>query len=234
MTTPTTTELVPFRGAAIEALMHDNRPWAVLRSICGNLGINPDSQRKRLASKDRAPWATTAMMTAVAADGKAREVFCLDVDTLPMWLATIEVSRVKPEARDSLVAYQREAARVLRDHFLGRAQAPLVAVASQPQGLQLTAEELAAAAEHVAGAVERQMEGLRAELLREVRAQIPAAPDKLYTAKQMCDYLQVPLRRWREMYLSGRLDGAQVSLGDGEDELRWDPAGVLRLLRVKP
>ncbi len=38
-----------------------------------------------------------------------------------MWLATIDVNRVRPEAREKLIAYQRECAKVLRDHFFGRA-----------------------------------------------------------------------------------------------------------------
>jgi hypothetical protein len=48
----------------------------------------------------------------------------IDLDALPMWLATIESSRVAEPAREKLVRYQREAAAVLRDHFLGRREPP--------------------------------------------------------------------------------------------------------------
>ncbi len=36
-----------------------------------------------------------------------------------MWVATIDTSRVSPAARPKLVLFQREAAKVLRDHFFG-------------------------------------------------------------------------------------------------------------------
>ena len=39
-------------------------------------------------------WATTAFNAVVGADGKNREMFMLHLDSLPMWLATIEPSRV--------------------------------------------------------------------------------------------------------------------------------------------
>lgn len=289
---------IPFHGGVIEAVQdQQGKPWVVLKRICDNLGIADQPQAAKLKSQ---PWAGTTMIV-VPSPGGMQPTFCIDLDTLLMWLATIHASKVRAAARPTLVAYQKEVMQVLRNHFLGDGSAELAEVskpgdpldplcraavldlltlpgwasrssralakvfkishttaaklralvpaATPPDriglddrlidttnigGRSTRGEELAAAAEYVAGAVERQMEGLRADLLREVRAQIPAAPDKLYTAKQMCDYLQVSLRRWRELYLSGRLDAAQFPLGDGEDELRWDPAGVLRLLRVKP
>jgi hypothetical protein len=107
---------VQFHGDRIQATRAGERVWVVVKRVCEALGIDHDSQRKRLL---RTPWAVTAMMTATGPDGKNYEVACLDLDALPMWLATIEVSRVRPEAREKLIAYQRECARVLRDHFFG-------------------------------------------------------------------------------------------------------------------
>jgi hypothetical protein len=43
----------------------------------------------------------------------------LHLDSFPMWLATIESSRVAEHVRPKLVKYQKECARVLRDHFFG-------------------------------------------------------------------------------------------------------------------
>ena len=124
---------VPFHGDEIECVQREDGVWISLRRACESVGVDFASQTTKLRAK---PWATVAMITTVAEDGKNREFFCLHLDSVPMWLATIEPSRVKPEARDSLVAYQREAARVLRDHFLGRSQAgPMATVASQPPAL---------------------------------------------------------------------------------------------------
>ncbi len=49
-----------------------------------------------------------------------RETFCIRQDLLPLWFATINVSRVKPELQDKLYLYQKEAGKVLAEHFLGK------------------------------------------------------------------------------------------------------------------
>ena len=233
MTTPTT-ELVPFRGAAMQALSADGKIWAAVRPVCDDLGLSMQGQHRRLRAK---AWATINMMLTVGADGKTRELLCIDLDSLPMWLATIEPSRVKPEARDSLVAYQREAARVLRDHFLGRAQAPLVAVASQPPALvdaQLTA-------------INRQLAEMRKTLQALVatrRAEpAPAAPAlpaaaqagaALVGSEEMARLLGLSLARFRGLYRANPLVWAsRVELGGrgSGQELRWDPAKVMALLQ---
>ena len=103
---------IPFRGDILEAT--GDGEWAVVKRICGNLGIASQSQSAKLKKK---AWATTAMIVAVAEDGKSREVFCVHRDSFAMWLATIELSKVRPEIREKLVAYQREAADVLAAPF---------------------------------------------------------------------------------------------------------------------
>ena len=108
---------VPFHGDEIECVHDERGVWVALRRMCEALGIDTDSQRKKLADK---PWATTVTNAVVAEDGKPREMVCLHLDSVPMWLATIEPSRVAEGARSKLVDYQRECARVLRDHFFGR------------------------------------------------------------------------------------------------------------------
>lgn len=112
---------VPFHGDTIDAVRTGDDVWLVLRTACEALGLDADSQRTKLRSKE---WATTAMNTVVAEDGKEREMVCLHLDSVPMWLATIEPSRVAEGVREKLIAYQREAARVLRDHFFGRPAEP--------------------------------------------------------------------------------------------------------------
>ena len=54
------------------------------------------------------------MITAVGADGRTREMFCLRSDKVAMWLATIDTSRIaNDEARAKLVMWQCEAADAL-------------------------------------------------------------------------------------------------------------------------
>ena len=59
----------------------------------------------------------------VAEDGKRREMVCLPEDRLQGWLFKINANRVKAASRDRLIAYQREAYRVLHEAFVaGRAE----------------------------------------------------------------------------------------------------------------
>jgi len=108
---------VPFHGDEIQAVRDGERVFVVVKRLCESLAIDADSQRKRLSDPERCPWAVTVVMTATGSDGKSYEMLCLDLESLPMWLATIDASRVKSEAREKLVEYQCECARALRDHF---------------------------------------------------------------------------------------------------------------------
>lgn len=115
---------VQFHGDEVEAIPGDGTVHVVIRRVCESLGIDHSAQLARLK---RSPWACVVMMaTQMPGDDQVRELACLDLDSLPMWLATIQPSRVRPEIRPKLEAYQRECARVLRDHFFGpRAAGPL-------------------------------------------------------------------------------------------------------------
>ena len=88
----------------------DGEGYAVLRRMCEVLGINADNQREKL---QRSEWATTVLISAVAEDGKNRELFCLHVKSVAMWLATIDANRVAESARPKIVKFQSEAADAL-------------------------------------------------------------------------------------------------------------------------
>ncbi|MFC9769335.1 phage antirepressor N-terminal domain-containing protein, partial [Rhodococcus jostii] len=90
------------------------RPFVPLKPMCQSLGIDEDAQRRKLAQAD---WAVTSLITATGSDGKSYQMTALDADHLPMWLVTIQPSRVATEARQVLSAFQREAAGALRDYF---------------------------------------------------------------------------------------------------------------------
>lgn len=118
------TDLVtlPFAGGRIQYVVENGQPFVPIRPICDALGIDRKSQQRRLnAEPDR--WSGVVMTpVGAAADGKDRGMFCLPLARVFGWLATISPSRVKPEARDRLTAYQRECDRVLFEHFMGRAR----------------------------------------------------------------------------------------------------------------
>jgi hypothetical protein len=110
---------VPVPGADdLMALQSGGSEWVALKPMCDSLGIDTWTQQRKLNSKS---WATTSVMTVVAADGKPREMAMVDSRTIPMWLATIDENKVNPESRPKLVAYQCEAAAALDAYFNQRA-----------------------------------------------------------------------------------------------------------------
>lgn len=119
------THLVPvqkfdFHGDQLDVAMINDRPWVSIRAVCRALGIANQPQQAKLASK---PWASvTIIVTQLPGDSQRRSLAFIDLEALPMWLATIETSKVNPLLRPRLIDFQREAARALRDHFFGKAK----------------------------------------------------------------------------------------------------------------
>ena len=129
---------VPFQGGALLAAAgsypeEGDRP-VPLAPFCERLGINADTQRKKLA---RVTWTCPVVMTVqIPGDDQARRLACIPLRALAGWLFTINPGKVAPEARPALVAYQREAADVLYRHVL----APPAPVPGGPTWAQLAAD----------------------------------------------------------------------------------------------
>lgn len=68
-----------------------------IRPICEALGIDADSQRKRI-ERDEILGSTAVIMTAVAGDGKEREMYAIPYMYVFGWLFSIDTSRVNDEA----------------------------------------------------------------------------------------------------------------------------------------
>jgi len=89
-------------SSAIQAVRGDGEQvWVVIKQVCEGLGLRDHGQTTKLKNK---PWAVTQLIWATAVDGKAYESLCLSLDSLPIWLATIDAKRVKPEVQPKLIA----------------------------------------------------------------------------------------------------------------------------------
>lgn len=134
---------VPFHGGELLAVAGEypeegDRPIP-LRPFCDRLGVAMQAQLTKLKAKE---WAVVTMIVTTGSDGKNYEMACLPLRALPMWLATINTDKVKPEARAMLVAYQKEATEVLYKHFAPRlasqsAPAPQMPAEPPPWALHL-------------------------------------------------------------------------------------------------
>ncbi|MGW5477624.1 phage antirepressor N-terminal domain-containing protein [Streptomyces sp. NPDC004008] len=105
---------VPFMGGHIETVLVDGEPRVIVRPALDSMGLDADSQMKKLRRKS---WASTVMTTVVAEDGKVREMATVDLDTWSMLLANIDESRVSEAARPLVIEYQKKSARALREYW---------------------------------------------------------------------------------------------------------------------
>ena len=124
-----------FRDDVLDVVRDGEQLFVSVRRVCEALGVQPHGQAEKLKTK---PWAVTQLICATGPDGKSYETFCINLDSLPMWLATIDASRVSPELAPKLIAYQRDAARALRDFFYG----PRITLATQPVATSPGAERM--------------------------------------------------------------------------------------------
>lgn len=109
---------VPFRDHAILAVERDGGHWLPLRPLCERFGLAMQPQHRKLQN---AEWAVVTEMVMTGSDGKNYQMTCISLGSLGAWLLSIKTGKVKPEVRDALVTYQKEAAGVLYRHFFGAA-----------------------------------------------------------------------------------------------------------------
>lgn len=107
-------ELIAVRAA-------DGYVYVALRQMCNALGLDRRGQVRRI---NRQPILEEGYTGGVIMSppgekggGGPQQAGLLRVDLVPLWLAGIDTKRVRPEIRDKLERYQREAARVLWEAF---------------------------------------------------------------------------------------------------------------------
>jgi hypothetical protein len=110
-----------------------------LASLCEPFGLDVASQRKRLKNTG---WATEVKITSVRTNGKRAPFFCIPLDQIPMYFATLSPGHVDAGFRCALIAMQREAARALADYYRTGGAIRAEALPDQLRALQLKIEEL--------------------------------------------------------------------------------------------
>ncbi len=134
---------VEFDGDTLIAIKRGDEIWVVIKRVCEALGLAYNAQLIKLKA---CSWAGVAMIDIPSAGG-AQRANCITVKRLPMWLATIELSRVSPDIRAKLERYQARAADALYERFVGKsspsARSPLLADTLQPWSLTWQASLMA-------------------------------------------------------------------------------------------
>ncbi len=121
---------VQFNNQSLLATMVNDVPYIALKPICENLGIDWEGQRQKIA-RHPVLSSTACMITAVAQDGKLREMLMMPIKYLNGWLFGIDSTRVNKNAKDAVIKYQEECFEVLANHFMPKRNA-LVELPASP------------------------------------------------------------------------------------------------------
>lgn len=115
---------VPFHGDTLFAVRDGAEIRVALKPITDRLGLDWSSQHKRIG---RDPILSQGMVImTIPSPGGAQDTATLPLGLLAGWLFGIDASRVKPEARDLVLTYQREChATLFRRFFAPRDEAPV-------------------------------------------------------------------------------------------------------------
>lgn len=115
---------VPFLGGHIPCFMDGDEPMVVIKPIAEDvMGLSWPRQFTKISADPTACVAFRAIQ--VPGDDQTRKHMGVSLETFTLWLARLQPSRIKVGARDTVIAYQHRAARVLRDHFFGEARREL-------------------------------------------------------------------------------------------------------------
>jgi hypothetical protein len=103
---------VPFRNTTLFLVDIDGTPYTPMKPIVEGMGLDWASQFTKIKSNQRFASAIV-ITTMIAEDGKQREMVCFPLRKLPGWLMTIHPNKVKPDIRETVIAYQNECDDVL-------------------------------------------------------------------------------------------------------------------------
>ncbi|MDE6697650.1 MAG: phage antirepressor N-terminal domain-containing protein [Muribaculaceae bacterium] len=90
-----------------------------IRPICDALGVNVGAQLDK--AKAHPLYSPTIRLSrTVGADGKDREMVCIELEYVFGWILSIHPDNVSKDAREILMHYQRECHHALFIHFMNK------------------------------------------------------------------------------------------------------------------
>ena len=135
---------VPFHSQMLSVVLVNDLPFVAMKPICEAIGIDWEGQRQKINRHSvLSQVACMIKATSFGQDGKEYivEMMMLPIKYLNGWLFGIDANRVKAEAKDLVIEYQRECFDVLADHFMpkpqyGLKQLPPSPYISEPEAAQ--------------------------------------------------------------------------------------------------
>lgn len=123
------TPVIPARQAMVRIAGYDilsicmanGTIGAGVRMICDLLGVDHPGQVRKLQADSA--FHDCFILAKVEIAGKQRVTRFIIAEFIPLWLKEIHPSKVKPEARETLIEFQRVAVQALRAFFFPEARA---------------------------------------------------------------------------------------------------------------
>ena len=114
-------EVTFYEDELIAVRSEDGQVYVAIRQMCSALGLDQRSQRRRIQNHTVLSdgYAGGVIMTppGPGGGGGRQQAALLRVDLVPLWLSTIETTRVKEQNRPKMERFQREAAKALWEAF---------------------------------------------------------------------------------------------------------------------
>lgn len=128
---------VPFHGDTIFVVGNQGEPFAPMKPIVENLGLDWRAQQRKL-SANRARWGMV-MLTIPSISGQ-QQALCLPLRKITGFLATINPNKVRNELRAKIICYQNECDDALWNYWTkGKAERP--ASSTQPHQRDLPLDD---------------------------------------------------------------------------------------------
>jgi hypothetical protein len=125
---PIEQDTISFYGHNLVAVrLEDGRIAAVMRWLCESLQLDIDGQLQRIQRKTALRDGLVRVRVETA--GGPQEMPAIILKVLPGYLFGIDENRVKAEAREDIILFQRECVEALADHFTRKHPPALPALA---------------------------------------------------------------------------------------------------------
>lgn len=109
-------QIVQFNNQEIPVFFHNDKPYVAMKPICENIGLDWNGQFQRI--KRNHILSQGMCMIHTPTKGGNQEMVTLPIGYLNGWLFGIDVNKVKPEIKQTLIKYQLECFDVLYNHFM--------------------------------------------------------------------------------------------------------------------
>lgn len=102
-----TAKIIPFRKKELLLVDNDGQPFVPMKPVVEGMGLDWKTQYRKLQG-GRFNTCMVIMTIQLPGSAQRRELSCLPLRKLAGWLTSIHASKVRPDLRDNVIAYQNE------------------------------------------------------------------------------------------------------------------------------